>query len=151
MEYKINISRASVMEEVAKTTAYIGSRKADGTDAATYERIATTEYNGELLDRFYNEAVNLLRQALHLYATSDSSPIADTQKDATVILRMPSNWDKGKVDVNYEAFLYVVHYILSRWSEMVDKDNAEAIAGEATGHLQIIAQAINKRLRPIRY
>lgn len=151
MEQKISIHHSSVMEEVSKTTAYIGSHKADGTAPAAYERIATTDYNEELLDRFYNEAINVLRHSLRLYAVSDNTALPSSGKDFTITLRMPPNWDKDKVDMDCEAYLYVTHYVLSRWSEIVDKDNAESLAGEASAHLQVITSAINKRRRPTRY
>ena len=49
----IQISKARVLDEVAKTTAYIGSKAVSEQDPGAYDRISAIDANREQLERYW--------------------------------------------------------------------------------------------------
>lgn len=55
-EIELSVNKANVYTEVAKTTAYTGSKMQD--DKEAYSRIFATDEDREMLERFWVEACN---------------------------------------------------------------------------------------------
>jgi len=51
---KLQVNKADVYNEVAKTTGYTGAKMTD--DDSAYDRISTTDEDEEMLGRFWNES-----------------------------------------------------------------------------------------------
>ena len=74
-EININISKARVLDEVDKRTAYIGKKATSEQDPGAYERVATVDANREQLDIYWMEACSDATTALDHWATSVRSQV----------------------------------------------------------------------------
>ena len=60
----ITIKRSNVYEEVAKTTAYIGAKNKLEEGKSAFDQVVVTDADLTMIERFYNESVDALRNAL---------------------------------------------------------------------------------------
>ena len=70
IEIQLKVNKASVYEEVAKTTSYAGA-KMEG-DEQAYDRIFTTDDDRLMLERFWNEASNAATEQMKPFILSVS-------------------------------------------------------------------------------
>lgn len=109
MSVSVTIERASVMSEVRKTTAYIGSRngsKLDGVDE--YERIASLPEDEEMLLRFWDEALTAVVSSKKRYLQSL------TRGDSAASFTFRSSVSDG-THVSKALFSYIVNHIVMMW------------------------------------
>lgn len=55
MTIEITLDRTQTFEQVNKITSYIGSKTKSDQDMMSYAVIATTSYNDELLQNYYDD------------------------------------------------------------------------------------------------
>ena len=151
----ITISKARVLDEVAKTTAYIGSKSMSAEDLGTYERVAVVDPDREQLDRYWMEACGGASMALAHWCTSANAQLlthhAELDRDYKVTLQLPTNWNNAYNNALRESIMsYLINSILSRWLLIVKKDEAEAYAALSSGNGAQIAQILLERKRPAR-
>lgn len=149
----ITISKARVLDEVAKTTAYIGAKSMSDQDQGVYERVSIVDPDREQLDRFWMEACGGASMALAHWCTSANAQLlthhAELDRDFKVTLKLPTNWDNAYNNVLKESLMsYLVNSILSRWLLIVKKDEAEAYAALSSGSATQIEQILLSRKRP---
>ena len=151
----INISKAKVMEEVAKTTGYIGQKAVSGEDPAAYNRIAVIDANREQLDRYWMEACSAMTTLLgHDLTDAESQVLPASGTNNTnyrVKLRLPSNWNSALRDALSEHVMsYLVNAISSRWLMMTQKADAEPYAVLSGGSAGQVRTILLTRKRPTR-
>lgn len=153
----IQISKARVLDEVAKTTAYIGSKAVSEQDPLAYERISTTDANREQLDRYWMEACSDLSAVLAHWAMTIRSqmlshhPEIGTDKDYQARLQLPTNWDASYSTVIDElAMSFLINSIVAKWLLLTLPSQVEAYATLAGAAGQQIAQLLLARVRPVR-
>ena len=64
MTIEITLDRTQTFEQVNKITSYIGSKTKSDQEMMSYAVIATTSYNDELLQNYYDDALNSLAAGL---------------------------------------------------------------------------------------
>jgi len=153
----IQLSKARVLDEVAKTTAYIGSKAVSQEDPLTYERISTTDANREQLDRYWMEACSDLSTVLDHWAASIRSqtlthhPEIGTARDYLVRLSLPTNWAAAYATTLEEvAMSFLVNSIVAKWLLLTMPSQVETYAALAGAAGQQIAQLLLARVRPTR-
>lgn len=153
--YNIQISKARVFDEVAKTTEYIGSKAVSDQDPGAYERIAAIDANREQLDRYWTEACNGATRAMSHWVTSVRSqalthhPEIGNDRDYLMALAMPTNWDNAYLPVVEETLLsYLVNSIVAQWLQIVQPAQASAYAAMASGGERLLGQMMLYRKRP---
>ena len=153
----IQVSKARVMDEVAKATAYIGQKAASQQDPGAYERIATTDANREELDRYWMEACTGASLLLDHWLTGQTRqtlthhPDISAERDYNVTLGLPANWNFAYLNSVKEALLsYLVNSIVSQWLLRTQKQDAAAYAALANGAGRRIDQLMLLRVRPKR-
>lgn len=151
----IQVSKARVMDEVAKTTAYIGKKAASAEDPGTFERVATIDANREQLDRYWMEACSGASLLLDHWMTSVASQVLthhpELDKDYIATLSMPTNWPIQYQPTLHEALMsYLVNYIVSKWLLITLPSQAEAYASLASGSAGQVEQILLTRKRPLK-
>ena len=151
MEININVNKISVYDEVAKTTSYIGAKM---DQEGAYQRIFTTDEDRTMLERFWVETAATATEMLKEYAVmvnQNESGAYDLENDYDVTLDMPSNYDDTQTSsINNSMYNYFVASILTKWFKIVNKEEAEAYAIDATAMLNDVKNKMYNRTRPKR-
>lgn len=88
---------------------------------------------------------------LDLTATTATNELIDMNEPLVLGLRMPSNYNVSTVDtLAAAAHQYVVSIAVGDWFTITNKSDAKEYSALADVSLQIIAEAVNKRSRPVR-
>lgn len=149
----IKISKAQVLEEVAKTTAYIGSKSISAEDPGAYSRVSTTTANQEQLDRYWMSACTEASHAMRGWVSQVNKHLltgrVDMSRDYEVTLHMPENWHTALIDPLKEALMnYLVNAIVSHWLMVTKKEDAQAYAILAADALRKVKEILLTRKRP---
>lgn len=143
---EINISKSEVFEEVAKTTAYIGAKKVDGSGAA-YDRIFTTNEDKNMLERFWLETADVMTNILSQFLNG----VPSTSSSYAVGLVMSDRFDTSLSDsLNSSICSYFVNSILSKWCDITDKDNVKEYTDKAGALLVNINDMLFFKKKPTR-
>lgn len=157
IEQNIQISKARVLDEVAKTTAYIGQKAMSQQNPDAYNRIATTDANREQLNRYWMEACSGASQVLDHWLSGQTSqvlshhPEIDTSHDYHVTLALPTNWNFAYLPTVQEVLMsYLVNSVVAAWLLITLPAQATAYAALADGAKKQINQIMLIRKRPVR-
>ena len=146
MEQIFDVERGEVLEEVGRTTAYVGSRMTGTADDA-YGRIATTETNEDLLVRFWAEAKSGLLESIRYCLTAEE----ETDGHFHLVLDLPPTWGEAIGRSMAETLRsYFVNHILASWFMIVNKEESQAYATLSEGYLKDFRQGTLHRKRPER-
>lgn len=153
----IEVSKARVLDEVQKTTAYIGAKAMSEQDPGAYERVAAVDANREQLDRYWMKACSDATMMLdHWVMTARSQvlshhPEIGEEANYKVTLALPTNWNDAYSKTIEELLMsYLVNSIMAKWLMIVKKEDAAAYANLAIGTGQQITQLLLIRKRPVR-
>ena len=151
----IRISKARVLDEVAKTTAYIGKKAASAEDPGTYDRVASIDADREQLDRYWTEACSdasmLLDHWMITVASQVLSHHPELDRDYTATLNMPTNWPSQYQSTLQELLMsYLTNSIVAKWLLVTMPSQVEAYASLASGAALQITQLMLMRKRPAR-
>lgn len=137
MKIEFTISKDRVLEEVAKSTAYVGV----AVDA--HEKIATVDANEEILASFIEVACNDLLLAFGAYAPK--------VEELNFELSMPDGFDGGRVAVLERlVFEYVVSVVIWKWLFMFLPEKAIMWEQRATEVMTRIKSTANSRSKVLR-
>lgn len=157
IQQDIQISKARVFDEVAKTTGYIGNKATSKEDPDAYERVAVVDANREQLDRYWMEACSGASKALDHWLSSQTSqvlshhPELDTSHDYKITLSLPTNWNFAYLPTVQEVLMsYLVNSIVAAWLLITLPTQAAAYAALADGAKKQIQQLMLIRKRPVR-
>lgn len=139
---QLEIKKQEVYDEVAKTTAYIGSKMAD--DEA-YERILTTDENREMLERYWDEAASSAHEQLRRMITTDESEGEGYVVRLTVSECYNDSLTRSVLDALRSFFVYS---IADKWLQMADRESAAGYAELAQGAMQDVMSKLWTRMRP---
>lgn len=146
MEVILNIEKERVYEEVAKTTSYTGAKMTG--DEEAYDRIFTTEEDGEMLDRFWKEACSAAVEQLKPFLVKDES---GREGDCVLYLSLSASYSEALTrGVRASMLSYFVLYIVGKWYMFVNKDEAAGYLTDAAGMLADVMRKIYYRKRPER-
>lgn len=140
----ISVIQEEVLDEVAKTTAYIGSKKVVQREGA-YDRIFVTTEDKQMLERFYNEGCNAVTNLSRRFVTSVG------EGDYTLTLSVSNRFD-GTLTSSIQSSIgsFLVNYILGKWCEIVDGDSAKKYSDAAAALLQDIKEKVFFKTKPSR-
>ena len=144
MTIEITLDRTQTFEQVNKITSYIGSKTKSDQDMMSYAVIATTSYNDELLQNYYDDALNSLATLFKPFLSTTAVEDART----TFTLEMPSNFAAVLLDsLQKEVNSFVVDFILSLWLTLRGAP-AELYAKKAAASLEAISVKLYTRMAP---
>lgn len=144
----ISITKSSIYEEVAKTTAYIGGKSLDANGKSLYDQVFVTDADKEMLEGFWDDAINDVSIALDSVLATEMSVSGEEEVFG---LRVSSLF-KGALVKTLEttAFSYVVNKIVAEWCLVVSKDKAEDYLSKANALLVKMDAILYMRKRPTR-
>lgn len=144
MTIEITLDRTQTFEQVNKITSYIGSKTKSDQDMMSYAVIATTSYNDELLQNYYDDALNSLATLFKPFLSTTAVEDART----TFTLEMPSNFAAVLLDsLQKEVNSFVVDFILSLWLTLCGVP-AEMYTKKAAASLEAISVKLYTRMAP---
>jgi len=144
MTIEITLDRTQTFEQVNKITSYIGSKTKSDQDMMSYAVIATTSYNDELLQNYYDDALNSLATLFKPFLSTTTIEDART----TFTLEMPSNFAAALLNsLQKEVDSFAVDFILSLWLTLCGVP-AEMYAKKAAASLEAISVKLYTRMAP---
>lgn len=142
----LNVNKADVWSEVAKTSGYTGDKMTD-TDKNAYERILITDEDQKSLQRFWEEAVAVandqLKEMLEMASPMNS--------DYNVTLNVSRSYDTV-LNASVQAALtsYFISAIVGRWYKFSNKSEADSYLLEAANMMDDVLRKLYSRKRPRR-
>lgn len=124
-DIELNIKRKDVYNEVARISGYVGAKsfKEQDGQADTYSRIAITDSDSELLDRYWEDCCGKVAGELQRFIKDIVSN--DKSNDATFIIQPLSDVAQRKTVLQKDLFSCFVNFILCKWFELTDKERCE--------------------------
>ena len=153
IEIQLKVNKASVYEEVAKTTSYAGA-KMEG-DEQAYDRIFTTDDDRLMLERFWNEASNAATEQMKPFILSVSEHsderTVNLENNYELKLELSNSFDtnlRDSIETSLKSFF--VSYITSRWFKFTNKKESGDYGNDADGMLDDVMRKIYYRKKPKR-
>lgn len=150
----ININKANVYVEVAKTSSYSGAKMIDEAPNA-YEKIFTTDEDRMMLERFWREACNqvtdLFKPFLESVVELSESHGIDLTANYTASLSLSSSYDPNLTNsIQNSLFSFFTNYIIAEWFKFTNKQEAQSYANEASAMLLDVKGKIYFKKKPTR-
>lgn len=146
-ELLVTISKSSVYEEVAKTTAYIGAKSKLEDGKTAFDQIFVTDADLSMIERFYRESVDTLKNVLKRFI----SGINDEDDGLTLTLEMPDRFDENMGNsINSSSTSFLVDSIIGKWCEITANEKVKEYTDNAMALLQDIKDKVFYRSKPIR-
>lgn len=150
----IRIDKGHVYNEAAKLTGYLGAKAMDA-DRGAYRRVALTDADRELLERYFAESCSEVTTSLSRWLVSVSDhPYGhgtDLGADYEIELDVQSSYDASLTpSVATSLTGYFVSSVASRWLLVSDPSRAEAVAAEAALLLEDVLRKLYWKKKPLR-
>jgi len=143
---KLQVSKADVYNEVAKTTGYTGAKMTD--DDSAYDRISTTDEDEEMLGRFWNESRAEVAQRLVSLILSEGVNDSGVYE---LTLGLSSSFDEAlQPSMELSLFSYFVQSITAQWYVFTNKGEATGCAARATAMLEDVREKAYYKKKPTR-
>ena len=146
-DFTLTIKKNDIYEEVAKTTAYIGKKATVEDGKSAFDQIFVTEADLAMIERFFNESLDALRNVLKRFISGGSVV------DGTINweLEMPSRFDGNLLDsINSSANSFLVNSIIWKWCEIAANDKSKEYADNAAALLLDIKDKAFFKKKPTR-
>ena len=143
----LTIKKNDIYEEVAKTTAYIGKKATVEDGKSAFDQIFVTEADLSMIERFFNESLDALRNVLKRFISGGSGV------DGTINweLDMPSRFDGNLLDsINSSANSFLVNSIIGKWCEIAANEKTKEYADNAAALLLDIKDKAFFKKKPTR-
>lgn len=150
---ELNVNKANVYNEVAKTTSYTGDKMTG--DEGAYERIFTKDDDRLALERFWVEAANavtdLLKQYIVEVSSQPESHCLELDRNYEVKLDLSNSFDVNLTgSMETSLFSFFVMYIVAKWYKYTNKEEAESYAAESAAMLDDVTSKLYYRKKPTR-
>lgn len=143
----LTIKKSDVYEEVAKTTAYIGAKNKLEDGKSAFDQVFVTDADLTMIERFYNESVDVLRNVLKRFLTGETEEEGSTKWT----LEMPSRFDDNLLSsINSSANSFLVNSIIGKWCEITANDKVKEYADNAAALLLDIKDKAFYKKKPTR-
>ena len=154
IQQDIQIGKARVFDEVAKTTAYIGKKATSAQDPDAYERVAVVDANREQLDRYWTEACDGASLTLDHWVVSQTAQTLthhpELDRDYNITLGLTDNWNWAYLTTVREVLSsYLVNSMVAKWLLVVLPSQAEAYGALAAGDEKRLRDLMLVRKRPV--
>ena len=146
-DFTLTIKKSDIYEEVAKTTAYIGKKTTVEDGKSAFDQIFVTEADLAMIERFFNESLDALRNVLKRFISGDSV----VNGTITWNLDMPSRFDENLLSsINSSANSFMVNSIIGKWCEITANDKVKEYADNAAALLLDIKDKAFYKKKPTR-
>ena len=151
----ITINKAQVLDEVAKLTAYTGAKAMTDQDTGAYERIAVTDADRDLLERYWAEACASVTEALKRWLFTDPDTAIghhpDISDDYVVMVSLPNRWSENEHSaVTLSLVSYMANLIAGNWFMATAPEKAQGCAAIAGAQLEQAVRSLYFKRAPKR-
>lgn len=141
------ITKSEIYEEVAKTTAYIGAKNKLEDGKSAFDQVFVTDADMNMIDRFFNESLDALRNVLKRFVSGGSGVGATI----TWQLEMPSRFDDNLLEsIKSSSNSFLVNSIIGKWCEITANDKVKEYADNAAALLLDIKEKAFFKKKPTR-
>lgn len=153
----ITLYMSELIYDIQNKTYITGRSRKNGNN---FEEVANMQANDD--DENANQIVRSIQNAYSIAkiklseyieesATTGSNELASSEKNITVTLKMPGNYNESTVEtITSAVHRFIVNTAIGEWFSMTNKADAADYFNLATGCVTDIREAINKRIRPTR-
>lgn len=142
----VTINRQTVIDEVAKITAYIGVKLLDN-DSKAYDRLSITDADTIMLERFWQESRGNIVTALSRIISSEGVD----GDDYRINLIFSQSADNALIPTIESGLLsYCVQYITGCWLSLAGNDKADNYLAKAASTLTDVRHKILCKRAPVR-
>jgi len=145
---EFNVPKSRLEDAVAQNTAYTGAKASMGADSdGCYQRVATVDEDGALLERFVGEAFMAAVERLKGFVAEAS--LADGA--AHLVMEMSESYDtgmRGAAEAAFEAYLAAA--ATARWMRIAMPEKAAEWDAEKDRLLDELVRNLYHRRRPRR-
>lgn len=146
-DFTLTINKNDIYEEVAKTTAYIGKKTTVEDGKSAFDQIFVTEADLAMIERFFNESLDALRNVLKRFISGGSG----ANGAISWKLDMPSRFDDNLLSsINSSANSFMVNSIIGKWCEITANDKVKEYADNAAALLLDIKEKAFYKKKPTR-
>ena len=146
-DFTLTIKKNDIYEEVAKTTAYIGKKATVEDGKSAFDQIFVTEADLAMIERFFNESLDALRNVLKRFISGGSGVDGTINWD----LDMPSRFDGNLLSsINSSANSFLVNSIIGKWCEIAANEKVKEYADNAAELLLDIKDKAFYKKKPTR-
>lgn len=150
-EINFTINKDAVLEEVAKTTAYIGAKSQLNDGQTLYNQIFVTGEDRKMIERFWKEACNTVTNITKRFINTASDITHDRPADYILTFSMSDRFDKNLIgSISASMFSLFVSYIMYKWCEIVAKDKAKEYSDNVAALIESINAKLYYKLKPQR-
>lgn len=145
--FTLTITKSDIYEEVAKTTSYIGAKNKLEDGKSAFDQVFVTDADLTMIDRFFNESLDSLRNVLKRFVSGVSVA------DATITwqLEMHSRFDDNLLEsIKSSANSFLVNSIIGKWCEITANDKVKEYADNAAALLLDIKDKAFFKKKPTR-
>jgi len=140
----LTYNKSDVLDEVRKTSAYIGAKSQD---IIAYDKIALINANDEQLDRFWDECCADTTDMLAKWLVTDGS----TASAYSITLRPSMSWITAlQSSLESDIRSALVNGILAKWLMTVGSAGAEGYAQMSAAMLQQAENKLHRYQAPTR-
>jgi len=155
MDISLNIKKASVYDEVAKLTGYVGVKTIEDNIGKAYDRVFTTDDDKQMLERFWREACNSstdeFKQFISTVTSPSNSQVIDDAEIYTVTMKMPGSFDNNLTpSIESSLYSYFINTITSKWFAISNKAETEYYKTESSLNGDEVRRKIFFRKKPVR-
>lgn len=138
----LTVSKDTVYQEVAKTTAYTGAKMKDEPQA--YDRIPVIEADKVQLDRFWEEACHTATQLFMPFLVT-----TDQEVDYVATLQMSGSYDANLNDSVQGALgSMFINHLIRKWFEVTNRGDLELYQQLELDALRKLRSMIYYRKKP---
>ena len=138
----LTVSKDTVYQEVAKTTAYTGAKMKDEPQA--YDRIPVIDADKVQLDRFWREACHTATQLFMPFLVT-----TDQEVDYVATLQMSSSYDANLNDSVQGALgSMFINHLIRKWFEFTNRGDLELYQQLEIDALRKLRSMIYYRKKP---
>lgn len=147
LSFDIIILKSDVLREVEKTTLYTGGKTETANQTVFQDRVATTDKDADLLQRYWRDACAHLVDTLRAFITA----VEFGQESLKLTLEAGSSYDTTLTPAVENGILYHLSAtITARWFAITFPDRAAEWRREALNKFECILANLYHHRKPVR-
>lgn len=129
MIVEYNYSKDDILNEVDKTTAYLGAKQVS--EGNLYGRISTIAEDREMLNRFFHEACAMISGIGKKFIKTSS--FGEDDENFYIEYSLPESWNEAmEAPLKQDIYSFIVNYIIARWFVICGSEYAKVYSEYAT-------------------
>lgn len=154
MDISLKIKKATIYNEVAMITSYVGAKMMTENENA-YSQVFTTDDDRDMLERFWKEACSSVTDEFKQFIKSVSPPANDpinNHNEVFIIeMSMPSSFDEKLLpSIEQSLTSFFINFVTAKWFNISNKVDAKLYNEEAYYYKNEVRQKIYYRKKPRR-